>query len=94
MIKASEATQRTQENQEVRDALLRVQAYKLGQNPSKKIVNIEKKIEQAIEDDKNFTFFGCKTQEADLMRVFFETMGYTVKRQAGVAGEEIYKLTW
>ncbi len=94
MITGDQARALKKENQEYKEALLRLEAYNLKTNPTKKIIGIHKKIEQALQDDQDFAFFGCKVTEADLMRVYFESIGFKIKRQNSVAGEEIYKITW
>lgn len=94
MISAKEAKQLSDDNEGVRKALLLVQAYELRYAQNKKMAAIDKKIRQAINDGQNFTFFSCKGDDAELLKVSFELDGYSVRRQSGGLGEEIYKLSW
>lgn len=94
MIKASDAAKQLEMNKALKKANLQTRLERLINAPDVKILNIEKKIKEAIVTGQDFVFISLLNEEIELYIKYLEMYGYTLSLQSFLPSESCYRVYW
>lgn len=94
MIKAIDARNISNSAKTLKKEIIMSQLESLVQTPNEKILNIEKKIKEAIKNGQDFVFISFLNEEIDLYTEYFKMYGYSLSLQSFLPTESCYRLYW
>lgn len=94
MIKAIDAINISDCAKTLKKETIMSQLESLVQTPNEKILNIEKKIKEAIKNGQDFVFISFLNEEIDLYTEYFKMYGYSLSLQSFLPTESCYRLYW